>query len=42
MVRVHDVAEAAEFLAVRAVLNGEEEVEPGLLVSDELRWEQGS
>jgi dihydropteroate synthase len=41
MLRVHDVAATADFLAVRAALNGELEVEPGLRVDDALRWDQG-
>ncbi|MDQ6822372.1 MAG: dihydropteroate synthase [Actinomycetota bacterium] len=39
--RVHDVAQTAEFLAVRAALNGVTEVDPGLRLHDELRWDQG-
>ena len=42
MLRVHDVDAVAEFLAVRAALRGEGEVEPGLRLADELRREQGS
>ena len=42
VLRVHDVAAAAEYLAVRAALRGEREVDPGLRLADELRWEQGS
>jgi dihydropteroate synthase len=41
VLRVHDVAEVADFLAVRAVLAGEREVDPGLRLADELRREQG-
>jgi dihydropteroate synthase len=41
VLRVHDVAAAADFLAVRAALNHEQEVDPGLQVADSLRWEQG-
>jgi dihydropteroate synthase len=41
ILRVHDVAEAADFLAVRAALRGEEEVDPGLRLADALRWQQG-
>jgi dihydropteroate synthase len=41
MLRVHDVAATADFLLVRAALNGELDVEPGLRVDDALRWEQG-
>jgi dihydropteroate synthase len=39
--RVHDVAQTAEFLAVRAALNGDVEVDPRLRLDDELRWDQG-
>jgi dihydropteroate synthase len=42
VLRVHDVAAAADFLAVRAALNAEEELDPGLRLADELRWEHGS
>jgi dihydropteroate synthase len=41
VLRVHDVAAAADFLAVRAALNHEQEVAPDLQVADSLRWEQG-
>ena len=41
IVRVHDVAEAADFLAVRAVLEGRREVDAGLAVPEMLRREQG-
>jgi dihydropteroate synthase len=41
MLRIHDVAEAADFLAVRAVLRGERELDSGALLSDRLRWQQG-
>jgi len=37
--RVHDVAPAADFLAVRAVLRGERELDPAARLSDALRWE---
>ncbi len=40
MLRVHDVAAAADYLAVRAVLNGASEIESELRLSDELRWAQ--
>ena len=40
MLRVHDVAAAADYLAVRAVLNGAAEIESELRLSDELRWAQ--
>jgi dihydropteroate synthase len=42
VLRVHDVAAVADFLAVRAVLDAEQEVDPALAVVDELRWDQGS
>jgi dihydropteroate synthase len=41
MLRVHDVAATADFLAVRAVLSGEVELASSLRVSDEVRWDQG-
>jgi dihydropteroate synthase len=41
VLRVHDVAETADFLAVRAALRGEIELEHELRLSDEVRWEQG-
>ena len=40
--RVHDVAAAADFIAVRAALRGEIEVPASLALSDALRWEQPS
>ena len=40
VLRVHDVGPVAEYLAVRAVLEGEREVESDLRLRDELRWEQ--
>jgi dihydropteroate synthase len=40
--RVHDVAAAADFLAVRAALRGEREVPPSLALPDELRHEPPS
>jgi dihydropteroate synthase len=39
VLRVHDVAEVSEYLAVRAVLAGEEEIAPGELLREELRRE---
>jgi dihydropteroate synthase len=42
ILRVHDVAAVADFLAVHAVLRGEVSVDPELRLADELRWEQGS
>jgi dihydropteroate synthase len=41
ILRVHDVAEAADYLAVRAVLEGSLELDPELRLESELRWEQG-
>jgi dihydropteroate synthase len=42
VVRVHDIAQTVEFMAVRAALRGEAEVDSDLRLSDELRWDQGS
>ena len=42
VLRIHDVAAAADFLAVRAALRGERHVESELRVPDELRWAPGS
>jgi dihydropteroate synthase len=42
VLRVHDVDAVGEFLAVRAALNGEAEVDPGLRLAGELRREPGS
>ncbi len=42
VLRVHDVTEVADFLAVRAVLEGEAEVDPELQLADSLRWELGA
>jgi dihydropteroate synthase len=41
VLRVHDVAETVEFLAVRAVLAGEAEIDSALRLADRLRWQQG-
>ncbi|HWF24073.1 MAG TPA: dihydropteroate synthase [Solirubrobacteraceae bacterium] len=41
ILRVHDVAEAVDFLTVRAVLDGTLELDPGLGLPEELRREQG-
>jgi hypothetical protein len=41
VLRIHDVGEVVDFLAVRAALNGQVEVEAGLRLADGLRWEQG-
>ena len=40
VLRVHDVAETADFITVATALGGEGEVDPGLRVPDTLRWEQ--
>jgi dihydropteroate synthase len=40
VLRIHDVADAADFLTVRAALRADGEVDPELRVSDALRWEQ--
>ena len=40
MLRVHDVAAAADYLAVRAALNDEAQIESELRLSDALRWER--
>ena len=42
VLRVHDVAATADFLAVRAALSAEAEGDPALHLADELRREQGS
>jgi dihydropteroate synthase len=41
VLRVHDVAEVADFLAVSRVLNGEAEIDAALRLADRLRREQG-
>jgi dihydropteroate synthase len=40
ILRVHDVEQTAEFLAVRAALRGETDVDPALRLADRLRREQ--
>ena len=40
VLRVHDAAAAADYLAVRAALNGDAEIESELRLTDELRWAQ--
>lgn len=40
MVRIHDVAAARDFLAVRETLSGTAPVDSALAVGDELRWER--
>jgi dihydropteroate synthase len=42
VVRIHDVGQAADFLAVQSVLRGAAEVDAGLRISDALRWEPQS
>ncbi|MDQ6606000.1 MAG: dihydropteroate synthase [Actinomycetota bacterium] len=42
VVRIHDVGQAADFLAVQSVLRGAAEIDPGLRISDALRWEPRS
>ena len=41
ILRVHDVDQVADFLAVRSVLAGEVDVDPALRLAAELRWQQG-
>ncbi len=41
MIRVHDVPGTSDFLAVRAMLAGEAELDADTRLSDELRWQQG-
>jgi dihydropteroate synthase len=41
VLRIHDVMAAADFLAVRAALASEAEVDPDLRLADPLRWDQG-
>jgi len=41
VLRVHDVAQAADFLAVHAALAGAAELDSELRVDDRVRWEQG-
>jgi dihydropteroate synthase len=40
MLRVHDVAEVADFLAVRAILEGDRELARDARLREELRWER--
>ncbi len=42
VLRVHDVAEVADFLAVQAALSGSEAVDSELRLADAIRWEQGA
>jgi dihydropteroate synthase len=41
VLRVHDVAAVADYLAVQAVLSGEVEVGSSVRLADEVRWDQG-
>lgn len=41
VLRVHDVAQVADYLAVRDALRGQTEPDPGLRLADDLRWQQG-
>jgi dihydropteroate synthase len=40
VLRIHDVADAADFLAVRAALSGPGDVDPALRLGDDVRWAQ--
>jgi dihydropteroate synthase len=40
VLRIHDVADAVDFLAVRAALSADGDVDPALALSDTVRWEQ--
>ncbi|MGH2877236.1 MAG: dihydropteroate synthase [Solirubrobacteraceae bacterium] len=40
LLRLHDIADAADFLAVRAALAPDAQVDPALTLSDGLRWAQ--
>ncbi len=40
VLRVHDVAQTADYLAVRAALEGEDALDPALVLGEELRWQQ--
>ncbi len=42
LVRIHDVPEVADFIAVRAVLTGEADLASATRLPEELRWEQGA
>lgn len=41
MLRVHDVAATIDYLAIRAALRGEAEVDRSARLADDIRWEQG-
>jgi hypothetical protein len=40
VLRIHDVADAADFLAVTSALRGDAEVDSALRLSDGVRWDQ--
>jgi dihydropteroate synthase len=40
VLRVHDVAEVSDFLAVRAALDGSRDIDPGLRLAEDLRRQQ--
>ena len=40
--RMHDIAAAADFIAVRAALRGERDLPADRVLADELRWEQAA
>ena len=40
VLRVHDVADVGDYLAVRAVLSGDQELDPAVRLGDSLRWNQ--
>jgi dihydropteroate synthase len=40
VLRVHDVADVADYLAVRAVLSGDRELDSSVRLGDSLRWNQ--
>ncbi|MGZ4246288.1 MAG: dihydropteroate synthase [Solirubrobacteraceae bacterium] len=40
VLRIHDVADAADFLAVAQALGGDGDLDPALRVSDRVRWDQ--
>jgi dihydropteroate synthase len=41
VLRVHDLAQVADFLAVQEILNGEMQLDRGARLVDGLRWQQG-
>ena len=42
ILRVHDVTETAEFLTVLEALESDREIDSGLRLVDDLRWDQGA